>query len=42
MRLLVCLLWNSLVLLGAGYVVFVLGASGWWFLLAVFLFVGIE
>ena len=32
--LLVVLVWWTLVMVGTGYVVFVLGRSGWWFLLA--------
>lgn len=32
------LIWNLAVLFGTGYVVFGLGHSGWWFVLAVFLF----
>lgn len=30
-------LWEGLVFGGTGYVVFVLGHSGWWFALAIFL-----
>ena len=29
--------WESLVFGGCGYAVFVLGHSGWWFLLAIFI-----
>lgn len=35
--LLYTLFWQTLVIGGCGYVVFVLGHSGWWFLLAVFM-----
>lgn len=29
--------WEGLVFIGTGYAVFILGFSGWWFALAVFL-----
>ena len=31
------LIWGLIVLIGCSYVVFVLGHSGWWFCLALFL-----
>lgn len=31
------LLWEGMLFVGAGYAVFILGFSGWWFALAVFL-----
>ena len=31
------ILWKTLVLVGGGYVVFILEKSGWWMVLAVFL-----
>lgn len=33
------ILWDGVILLGTGYVVFILGKSGWWFLLAYILMV---
>jgi len=37
--LIMSLLYNLAVILLTGYVVFVLGRSGWWFLLAIFILV---
>jgi hypothetical protein len=35
--LLYIIFWELLVIGGAGYAVFIKGASGWWFLLAIYL-----
>ncbi len=33
---------NTIILVGTGYAVFVLGASGWWFLLTILCFESIK